>query len=101
MSLSLALSTIRNYHNLTQKRLSIELGTSTSMVSMIESGDKLPSTNLLDRYSRYFNIPVASIYILGYQLDSGNLQTEHQLDANTIFIIQHLQNKKRSSKNDR
>ena len=56
-----ALRLIRVYHDLKQKEAAERLGVSTSYISEIERGTKTPTLDVIDRYSREFDIPVSSI----------------------------------------
>ena len=58
-----ALRLLRTYHQLTQIELSKRLLISNSFLSEIESGDKTPSLDLLEKYSDTFKMPVSSIML--------------------------------------
>ncbi|TAG34439.1 MAG: XRE family transcriptional regulator [Polaromonas sp.] len=66
-----ALRLIRAYHDLTQTQLSYELGVSNSFLSEIESGKKIPSLDLLGKYSTRFDIPVSSMLFFSENLEKS------------------------------
>lgn len=61
--LNRALRLLRTYHQLTQVELAKRLGISNSYLSELESGDKSPGLELLDKYSEFFKMPVSSILL--------------------------------------
>lgn len=65
-----ALKTIRLYHNLKQSELAEVLCISGSYLSEIESGKKPVSFELLEKYSKEFNIPVSSLVFFSEKIDS-------------------------------
>ncbi|MBW4424857.1 helix-turn-helix transcriptional regulator [uncultured Nostoc sp.] len=70
-----ALRMIRIFHDLTQKQLAEKLGISKSHISEIESGKKTPSLELLNQYSKAFDIPVSSIMFFSESLNK-DVKTE-------------------------
>lgn len=66
-----ALRLIRAYHDMSQTELSVDLSISNSHISEIESGKKLPSLDLLNRYSERFGIPVSSLLFFSESLQTG------------------------------
>lgn len=63
-----ALKTIRLYHNLKQTDLAESLNISRSYLSEIESGKKTVSFDILEKYSKKFNIPVSSLVFLSEEI---------------------------------
>ena len=61
--LNRALRLLRTYHQLTQIDLAKLLGISNSYLSEIESGEKSPSLDLLEKYAILFKMPVSSILL--------------------------------------
>ena len=57
-----ALRLIRVYHDLKQSDLADQLGISQSHLSEIERGKKAPTSELIERYSKEFRLPVSSIW---------------------------------------
>jgi len=73
--LGTSLKLIRQFHRLKQKELAAKLDISTSHLSEIESEQKSPSLELLERYSRTFDLPASSIMIFAeMQKDSAKLE---------------------------
>lgn len=64
-----ALRLIRVYHDLTQTQLSYELGLSNSFLSEVESGKKIPSLEILAKYSTRFDISMSSLLFFSESLD--------------------------------
>lgn len=69
--LSEALRLVRSYHDMTQTELASVLGVSNSYLSEIESGKKQPSLDLLEKYGRYFDVPVSSLLFFSENIDGG------------------------------
>lgn len=68
-----ALRLIRVYHDISQTQLSFQLGVSNSHISEIESGKKVPSLELLGKYSSRFDIPVSSLLFFSENLDKSKV----------------------------
>lgn len=68
-----ALRLVRVYHDLSQTQLSYELGVSNSFLSEVESGKKVPSLEVLGKYSERFGIPMSSLLFFSESLDSNRL----------------------------
>lgn len=64
-----ALKLLRTSHNFSQKELAQKLQTSSSYLSEIESGKKIPSVAVLDRYGQIFEMPVSSILFLAENIE--------------------------------
>lgn len=70
-----ALRLMRVFYDLRQKELAEKLGISKSYISEIESGKKIPTLDLLNRYSEFFDIPVSSIMFFSESLNK-DVKTE-------------------------
>ena len=68
-----ALRLIRVFHNMNQKELSIKLEISRSYLSEIESGKKNINIDLLNKYSRVFDIPSSSLLLFSENLENNKL----------------------------
>jgi len=69
-----ALKLIRQYHRLSQAELAEKLGLSRSFVSELEkSGGKKPSIDVLERYARFFQIPVSSLLLFAEKSGASDL----------------------------
>ena len=66
-----ALRLIRVFHDLKQFELAERLNVSKSHISEIESGNKKPSLELIERYSAEFNIPASSIMFFAEELPNA------------------------------
>ena len=72
-----ALRLIRVFYDMSQKDLAEKLEISKSYISEIESGKKTPTIDLLNRYSKNFDIPTSSIMFFSEKLDSDkDIKTE-------------------------
>jgi transcriptional regulator with XRE-family HTH domain len=71
--LSEALRLTRVYHGLTQTQLSYKIGLSNSFLSEIESGKKVPSLEVLNKYSEVFEIPTSSLLFFSESLEPGKI----------------------------
>lgn len=69
--LNRALRLLRTYHQFTQIELADRLKISNSYLSEIETGDKQPPVDLLNRYSEIFKMPVSSIMLFSETMDAG------------------------------
>ena len=67
-----ALRLIRVYHDLKQKEVAEKLEISTSYLSEIEKGRKVPTLDLVQKYSAEFDLPVSSIMFFAESVDSGS-----------------------------
>ncbi len=78
--LSEALRLLRVYHDMKQKDLAEKLGLSNSHVSEIESGNKTPSLEVVEKYAAQFKIPVSSIMFFSEQIEgsSGKITIENK-----------------------
>lgn len=66
-----ALRLIRVFHDLKQHEAAEKLGISKSYLSEIESGKKIPNTELIGKYARVFDLPVSSIWFFNEHLQAG------------------------------
>lgn len=66
-----ALRLIRVFHDLKQIELAERLGVSRSHVSEIESGNKAPSLELINKYATEFSIPVSAIMFFAEQIPTA------------------------------
>lgn len=69
-----ALKLLRRYQGLNQSDLAKKLGVSRSYISELESDNRTPSLDLLNRYADIFNIPTSSlVFFAEALLDKENL----------------------------
>ncbi|MDU4942947.1 MAG: helix-turn-helix domain-containing protein [Mixta calida] len=64
-----ALKAIRLYHNVKQSELADSLFISKSYLSEIEAGKKSVSFDMLEKYSKEFDIPVSAMVFFSEQLE--------------------------------
>lgn len=70
MTLHKALRYIRVFHHINQTTLANTLEISTTHISAIEVGKKLPSLKTLENYSKTFNLPLSSIFWLAEHIEA-------------------------------
>ena len=80
-----ALKVIRQYHNLSQTELAIKLSISTSYLSELESGKKETTLDILQRYSKTFNVPLSSLVVF-----SETLEGAHTVSKARSFISKKM-----------
>jgi len=66
-----ALRLIRVFHDIKQFELAERLSVSKSHISEIESGNKTPSLDLIEKYSAEFKLPVSAIMFFAEQLPTA------------------------------
>ncbi len=82
MNYSKAIKTIRTARNLTQKELASSLGFTPNYISKIESGERTPSTEFIQKFCRKLNIPYYLFALLASEdKDLGKLPRK---DTNKI-----------------
>ena len=64
-----ALRLLRRSHDLKQQELATRLKVSRSYISELESGNRTPSYDLLERYAETFKIPVSSLVFFAEALE--------------------------------
>ncbi len=67
--ISHSLKFIRKYHDLTATELAKALKVSCSYISEIENNKKRLHTDMLEKYSEYFNMPISAIFLLAEWLE--------------------------------
>jgi len=80
-----ALRLLRRTHDLNQKDLATKLGVSRSYVSELESGNRTPSYDLLERYAGTFKIPVSSLVFFAEALNNKSDTASHLKNAKGII----------------
>ena len=65
-----ALKMIRTFHDLSQGELAERVGVSKSYVSELENENRTPSLEVIESYSKAFDIPVSSIMLFSEELCS-------------------------------
>lgn len=83
-----ALRLIRVYHDLKQKEAAERVGVSTSYISEIERGTKTPTLEVIEKYSRQFDIPVSSIMFFSESLErGGSMDTARTFVAGKVLAL--------------
>lgn len=83
-----ALRLIRVYHDLKQKEAATRVGVSTSYISEIERGAKTPTLEVIEKYSREFDIPVSSIMFFSESLALGGpMDTARTFVAGKVLAL--------------
>ena len=87
-----ALKLLRRYQGLNQSALAAKLGVSRSYVSEMESGNRTPSFDLLNRYADVFEVPVSSLIFFAEALEDdkkeiGRLHQAKGVIAKKIIAI--------------
>lgn len=84
---------IRLAHNMSARKLSIELGQSTEYINQIESGKNMPSVEGLLNFCNYFNISVGEFFEDKYNFPveyKAIINELNKMDAMTIQLIYEL-----------
>lgn len=66
-----ALRLVRVFHDIKQSQLAEMLGISRSYLSEIESGKKVASIDLLEKYAEIFEIPPSSLLLFSENIEKG------------------------------
>jgi len=72
-----ALRLTREFHRMKQGDLAKKLDISTSYLSEIEHGKKAASLDLLEKYSRIFNVPASTFLLFKERLDGHQDKKTH------------------------
>ena len=87
-----ALRLIRVYHDLKQKDAADLLGLSTSYLSEIEKGRKVPALDIVNRYSDKFGLPVSSIMFFAESVEGGSFDRARSIVAGKMVgLMQFLE----------
>lgn len=68
------LKACRKFNRMTQAQLGEKLGITRPYISKIESGNKVPTMQLLQKYSQVFDLEVSAILFLAEQNDVGSVK---------------------------
>lgn len=97
--LSEALRLLRVFHDMKQNDLAAALGISKSYVSEIESGNRVPSFEVIQKYASTFNIPVSSVLFFSEQIEKAQkgdeigFRTQEFVASKIISILQLIEEK--------
>ena len=93
-----ALNTIRVFHEINQKELAEKLKISRSYISEIESGKKKPSLDLIQQYSKVFDVPVSNIFLLSEFLEKGKNLDIQIVSPKIALMLKLIHEKEKLSK---
>lgn len=82
-----ALRLIRVFHNLKQTETAEKLGVSQSFLSEIERGTKVPSLDLIQKYSEVFEIPASSILYFSENIDDSSAAIARNFVAQKVVAL--------------
>jgi transcriptional regulator with XRE-family HTH domain len=88
-----ALRLIRVFEGLTQAEAAGKIGISQSYVSEIERGTKVPTLDVIESYSRVFDIPASAIMLFSENLaDGSSVERARTLVAGKVLdLMQFLE----------
>lgn len=90
-----ALRLIRVFHDLKQFEMAERIGVSKSYVSELENGNRIPSLDVIEKYSREFNIPVSSILFFSEQIPNAKNGEKIRVAvaSKVLDILKFIENK--------
>lgn len=90
-----ALRLIRVFHDMKQQEMADRLALSKSYVSELENGKKVPSMEVIQRYSDAFGIPVSSILLFseGLENSSNANRTKSAIAERAILFLKLIEAK--------
>ncbi len=84
---------IRLAHNISARRLSLELGQSSEYINQIESGKNMPSLEGLINFCNFFDIPIGEFFEerCNFPVEYSDIIEElNKLDVMTVRLIYEL-----------
>ena len=87
MFIGKVLKHIRIFNQLKQYDVAEELKLSKSYISEIESGNKIPTLEVLHKYSDYFDIPLSTILLFVEKIDKPQSITKRLLCKNAVKFL--------------
>lgn len=97
--LSETLRLLRVFHEMKQNELARLLDVSNSYISEIEKGNRTPSMEIIQRYSKLFKIPVSSIMFFSENLEEAkngeawSLNLKNAIAKKVISFLQLIENR--------
>lgn len=81
---------IRLAHNISGRRLSLELGQSTEYINQIENGKTLPSLEGLLNFCDYFHMPLSEFFADGFRYPVEYEKIIKELNKMDRFAIEQV-----------
>lgn len=90
-----ALRLIRIFHDMKQQEVADRLGLSKSYVSELESGKKVPSIEVIQKYADAFGIPPSSILFFSENLENPSKakRTKAAIAGKVLQFLQFIEAK--------
>lgn len=91
-----ALRLVRSFHDMNQSELALALGISRSYLSEIESGKKVPSLDLLQKYASKFDIPLSALVFFSEQVDepSRDKKIRNLVGGKALSLLQWIEQRR-------
>lgn len=91
-----ALRLVRSFHDMNQSELAKDLGISRSYLSEIESGKKVPSLDLLQKYASQFDIPLSALVFFSEQIDepARDRKVRNLLGGKAMSLLQWIEQRR-------
>lgn len=88
LNIGLAIKSIRSIYDMRSKQLAENLGISPSYLSEIETGRKTISLQLLNRFSKYFELKPSTVILIAESITEMKETNESKIDSqNKIMKI--------------
>lgn len=81
---------IRQAHNISARKLSLELGQSTEYINQIENGKCLPSVEGLFNFCNYFNITVGEFFMEEWRFPVEYANIIKELNKMDVMAIRQI-----------
>jgi transcriptional regulator with XRE-family HTH domain len=90
-----ALRLIRVFNDLKQNEMADRISVSKSYLSEIERGQKIPTIDVLDKYSREFSLPISSIMFFAEELPKAKVggRVRAKVAKNIMGMLQFIERK--------
>ena len=96
-----ALRVLREFHYLKQIDVSRAMGMSSATICRVETDKFTPSIDMLDRFARFYDIPVSSIILIAEALDSDDATSMRKIVCGKVIrLLEWLESIKTKSGED-
>lgn len=87
-----ALKLLRKLNELSQADLAKRLGISSPYLSQIESGKRIPTIELVEKYAAVFELPVSTIWLFSERLEANTLHEKSRvyLAGRVLHLVEAL-----------